>query len=616
MAESKTALITGITGQDGSYLAELLLQKGYRVWGTLQRSESPDTQLHRLEKIVDKLYLRDADVLDMSSLLQVVHEAKPDEIYHLAAQSDAEISFRQPTYTLEVITKGTIHLLEIARQFFPHSKVFHPASAEMFGNLSDPDGYQRETTPMHPVSPYGCAKLAAYSLVRNYRNAYGLPCWNGIEFNHESPRRGTRFVTNKIVKGAVGIAKGLSKRLELGNLESFRDWGYAPDFAEALWMILQNSSPDDFVIATGETHTVREACEYVFTKLGLDYQKHITLNEQLLRPEELQYLRGDASKLRSTTGWKPKHDFYSLLDEMIAYWDQKIKPKHTVFISPPADQTKNPSWFPLLSFPQPVKPLPSSALQVVIAEGEPLSLENVDAPLQDQINSYAQRRREVGEQENQEKLRVSQVAYHQGSLYLALNRISYKQFLATSDRAVNDKEFREELLDAGRRKNADPNYYFANPLAISILPFGYADPADKDSLYVVLGKRSPEVLHCPEWVHAFGSLVPTSADITDLVPVTAAIAKHKLGLKPEDFATPLFYDCIRQQESRIPELIFGLPLNISPEELESRWLTASGKWEHSSLLFSPQEKVASLLSESELHVVPSGEAAVHYLLQQ
>ena len=316
----KKALITGINGQDGSYLAEFLLEKGYEVFGTLKRNSVAENQTARLESVYDKIKLFYADLTDLSSLISVIQKTQPDEIYNLAAQSHVRISFDQPIYTAQVTGVGTLNMLEAVRLIKPDAKVYQASSSEMFGNSIDFDGLQRETTAMYPVSPYGCAKVYSYNICRNYRNSYNMFISNGILFNHESPRRGTNFVTNKVVKEAVKIKLGLSNKLALGNLNATRDWGHAKDYVQAMWMILQLDSPDDYVCSTGVSHTVKELCEYVFNKLGLSYQDYVTMDEKFLRPEELNDLKGDPTKLKQHTGWEPIYTFEVMLDEMIEYW--------------------------------------------------------------------------------------------------------------------------------------------------------------------------------------------------------------------------------------------------------------------------------------------------------
>ncbi len=316
----KKALITGINGQDGSYLAEFLLEKGYEVFGTLKRNSVAENQTARLDKVYDRIKLFYADLTDLSSLISVIQKTQPDEIYNLAAQSHVRISFDQPIYTAQVTGVGTLNMLEAVRLIKPDAKVYQASSSEMFGNSIDFDGFQRETTAMYPVSPYGCAKVYSYNICRNYRNSYNMFISNGILFNHESPRRGTNFVTNKVVKEAVKIKLGLSKKLALGNLDATRDWGHAKDYVEAMWMILQLENPDDYVCATGISHSVKELCEYVFGKLELSYQDYVVMDEKFLRPEELNDLKGDPTKLKKHTGWEPTYTFETMLDEMIEYW--------------------------------------------------------------------------------------------------------------------------------------------------------------------------------------------------------------------------------------------------------------------------------------------------------
>lgn len=324
MPENKKALILGINGQDGSYLAELLLDKGYEVYGTLKRNSVAENQTSRLDNVYDELKLHYADLTDLSSLIRVIQEVKPIEIYNLAAQSHVRISFDQPLYTANATGIGALNVFEAVKLIDKNIRIYQASSSEMFGNSIDLDGYQRETTPLIPVSPYGCAKVFAYNIARNYRNSYGMFISNGILFNHESPRRGTNFVTNKVVKEAVKIRLGLSNTLKLGNLDATRDWGHAKDYVEAMWSILQLSNPDDFVCATGVSHSVRELCEYVFNSLDLNYLDYVTQDEKFYRPEELNDLKGDASKLVKTIDWKPKYTFETMLDEMIEYWLHKF----------------------------------------------------------------------------------------------------------------------------------------------------------------------------------------------------------------------------------------------------------------------------------------------------
>jgi len=324
--ENKKVLITGINGQDGSYLAEFLLDKGYEVWGILKRNSVAENQTARInDKIYPKLKLEYADLTHLASLIRVIQKVQPNELYNLAAQSHVRISFDQPLYTANATAIGALNVLEAVRMVSPNTKVYQASSSEMFGNSIDNDGYQRETTPMNPVSPYGCAKVFAYNISRNYRHSYNMFVSNGVLFNHESPRRGTNFVTNKVCKEAVKIKLGLSNELKLGNLDPTRDWGHAKDYVWAMWEILQLDKSDDFVCATGISHSVRELCDYVFSLLDLDYREYVTQDDKFLRPDELHNLTGDSSKLIKTTGWTHDYTFESMLDEMVEYWINKYK---------------------------------------------------------------------------------------------------------------------------------------------------------------------------------------------------------------------------------------------------------------------------------------------------
>ena len=312
----KTALITGINGQDGSYLAELLLSKGYKVYGTIRRNSSPEYNTTRVDHIFSRVNLVYADLTDMSSLVSVLQKAKPDEIYNLAAQSHVRVSFDAPIYTAEATGLGTLNLLEAIRLTCPKARVYQASSSEMFGNTIDDDGFQRETTQLNPVSPYGCAKVFSYNICNNYKNSYGMHISNGILFNHESPRRGINFVTNKVVNGAVDIKQARKQSLTLGNLSASRDWGHAKDYVKAMWMMLQQDEPDNYVCSTGVSHTVQDLVDYTFGILGVD-TKLVKTHEQFERPEELQHLKGDCTKLKTKLGWEPTYTFETMIDEMI-----------------------------------------------------------------------------------------------------------------------------------------------------------------------------------------------------------------------------------------------------------------------------------------------------------
>jgi GDPmannose 4,6-dehydratase len=318
----KKALIIGANGQDASYLAEFLLEKNYHVTGTVRRNSVPESQTTRIESIFanNQIDLKYMDLTDSLSVESVISEVQADEIYHIAAQSHVQISFDLPKYTLDTNAGGTLAVLEAARKFSKHSKIYHAATSEMFGNSCDADGFQRETTPLIPVSPYGCSKLYAHSLCHNYRNAYNMFICSGILFNHESPRRGINFVTNKVVREAVRIKLGLSKKLIIGNLEASRDWGHSKDYVESMWLMLQQDKADDYVVATGVSKTVNDLVDYVFDKLELDRSKFVFSDKKFMRPEELDFLRGDSSKARTVLGWTPKYTFESMIDEMIDYW--------------------------------------------------------------------------------------------------------------------------------------------------------------------------------------------------------------------------------------------------------------------------------------------------------
>src|SRR5665213_1294646 len=308
----KKALITGVTGQDGSYLAELLLSKGYEVWGTLRRSSSINTE--RIDKIFSDLKLVYADVTDTQSIFNLVKQCQPDEVYNLAAQSHVRTSFDVPHYTANATGLGTLNVLEAVRFECPTARVYQASSSEMFGTFPAP---QNEQTPFWPCSPYGISKLYSYWTAVNYRESYGMHASNGILFNHESPRRGDTFVTKKIVKAAVAILRGQQTELRLGNLDAKRDWGFAPEYCQAMHLMLQQKSPGDYVIATGEMHTVREFCDEAFRHVGLDFKKYVVQDTKYFRPTEVNELQGDASRAKRVLGWEPKVRFEELVKVMV-----------------------------------------------------------------------------------------------------------------------------------------------------------------------------------------------------------------------------------------------------------------------------------------------------------
>ena len=315
----KKAFITGVAGQDGSYLAEYLLEMGYEVHGIIRRNSVPENQQSRLENVRGALHVSYGDLLDQSSIEHLLDKVQPDEIYNIAAQSHVRISYDIPQFTAQTNALGVLNVLEAYRRSCPTAKFYQASSSEMFGSSVDADGYQRESTPMTPVSPYGCTKVFGYNIVRNYRNAYKLHASNGILFNHESPRRGSNFVTNKVVKTAVEIYLGYKKDLTLGNLDAYRDWGHSKDYVKAMHLILQQPEAGDWVVATGETRSVRDMCEYVFSKLNMNYKDFVKQDNKFLRPEELPYLKGDPSRIKAL-GWTPEYTFESMMDEMIEYW--------------------------------------------------------------------------------------------------------------------------------------------------------------------------------------------------------------------------------------------------------------------------------------------------------
>lgn len=316
----KRALITGISGQDGSYLAEWLLQNDYEVYGIIRRHSIAENQDQRIKTIHSKLHTFYGDLSDPYSLQYAFKESKPDEIYNLGAMSHVRISFDMPAYTIQTNANGVLNMLEAYRLFAPTAKFYQASSSEMFGNSVEDDKTQNENTPMKPVSPYGCSKLLGYSLVRHYRHAYKLHACNGILFNHESPRRGSNFVTNKVVKTAVEIYKGKKDKLVLGNLDSYRDWGHSKDYVAAMHKIINHTEADDFVIATGKTYSVRDLCKHVFLKLNMNYLNYVVQDDKFKRPEELNYLCGDSTKAQTILKWKPTYTFESMIDEMVDYW--------------------------------------------------------------------------------------------------------------------------------------------------------------------------------------------------------------------------------------------------------------------------------------------------------
>jgi GDPmannose 4,6-dehydratase len=316
----KKALITGITGQDGSYLAELLLNKGYEVHGIKRRSSSFNTS--RIDEVLPDWHERDArlllhfaDLADSTSLIKLLYRLQPDEIYHLGAQSHVRVSFEIPEYTGEITALGTTRLLEAIRETGIKTKFYQASSSEMFGKASEIP--QRETTPFWPRSPYACAKVYAHWTTVNYREGYGLFACNGILFNHESPRRGETFVSRKITRAVARIRAGIENKLYLGNLEAKRDWGYAPEYVEAMWRMMQRDKPEDFVVATGETHSVREFVEAAFEHAGLDWERCVEIDPRYFRPTEVDVLLGDASKAKRELDWKPKVKFHDLVRLMV-----------------------------------------------------------------------------------------------------------------------------------------------------------------------------------------------------------------------------------------------------------------------------------------------------------
>jgi GDPmannose 4,6-dehydratase len=310
---AKRAFITGITGQDGSYLAELLLEKGYDVHGLVRRSSSFNTW--RIDHIRDRIALHYGDLVDQYSLVRTLQKLRPDEVYNLAAQSHVKVSFEMPEYTADVTAVGVLRLLDAVREAGLETRVYQAGSSEMFGLVQETP--QTEKTPFHPRSPYGCAKVFGHWVAVNYREGYGMHVSNGILFNHESPRRGENFVTRKITLGLAAIKRGDMKELRLGNLDAKRDWGFARDYVEAMWLMLQQPKPDDYVIATGETHSVREFLEEAFSYVGLQWQDYVKVDEKYFRPAEVDLLLGEPSKAKRVLGWRPRVTFKELVRLMV-----------------------------------------------------------------------------------------------------------------------------------------------------------------------------------------------------------------------------------------------------------------------------------------------------------
>src|SRR5438067_4076281 len=310
---SKRAIITGITGQDGSYLAELLLSKGYEVVGTVRRASAPN--FWRVQHLLDRITIKPADLLDQLSIIRLIDEVRPHELYNLAAMSFVPASWDQPMLTGEFNAQGVTRVLETIRQVDPAIRIYQASSSEMFGKVREVP--QTELTPFYPRSPYGVSKVFAHYITVNYRESYDLFAVSGILFNHESPRRGLEFVTRKVTDAAARIKLGLQDRLPMGNLEAKRDWGFAGDYVEAMWLMMQADAAEDYVIATGETHTVQELCEAAFARIDLDWQKYVYVDSALVRPAEVELLIGDATKARQKLGWQPKVRFQQLIEMMV-----------------------------------------------------------------------------------------------------------------------------------------------------------------------------------------------------------------------------------------------------------------------------------------------------------
>jgi GDPmannose 4,6-dehydratase len=318
----KKAFITGIAGQDGSYLTEYLLELGYEVHGMIRRNSTAENQQSRLgpSRLNPNFFAHYGDLTDQTSIERLLTDIKPDEIYNLGAQSHVRVSYDIPQFTAQTNAVGVLNMLEAYKRICPEAKFYQASSSEMFGLTVEDDGFQRESSVMNPVSPYGCAKVFGYNVVRHYRRAYGLHATNGILFNHESPRRGSNFVTNKVVKTACQIKLGLVDKLELGNMDAYRDWGHSKDYVRAMYKVINHEVADDFVISTMENHSVRDMCELVFNHLDLDYRDYVVQNPKYLRPEELPYLKGDSTKARTTLDWKPTYTFKEMMHEMVDHW--------------------------------------------------------------------------------------------------------------------------------------------------------------------------------------------------------------------------------------------------------------------------------------------------------
>ena len=323
----KKALIIGISGQDGSYLAEHLQHHNYKVYGIVRRHSVAENQNFRISSLKNiKTYY--GDLLDSQSIIDVINKIKPTEIYNLGAMSQVQVSFNIPKFTIETNGLALVDLLEYFKKYFKDVKFYQASSSEMFGNSIEKNGFQKLTTTMQPVSPYGCAKLLAYNLVNHYRHAYGLFLCNGILFNHESPRRGSNFISAKIIKAAVEIKKGLRNKLEVGNLDSYRDWGHSKDYVRAMRLILNYKIPRNWIVATGKSYSVRDLITYVFKKLDLNFNKHVVVNPKYIRPHELNYLRGDSRETRSKLKWKPSYTFERMINEMLNHWIENYKSQY------------------------------------------------------------------------------------------------------------------------------------------------------------------------------------------------------------------------------------------------------------------------------------------------